>query len=59
MRMEDAETSEEDEDIDSQDCNVPIDHGHLARNCSIKIIMSAVKPSHLRQHGHEVAPSVY
>ena len=34
--MEDAGTSEED-DTDSQDCNIPIDHGHLARNCSIKI----------------------
>ena len=35
--MEDAGTSEEDDDIDSQDSNIPIDHGHLARNCSIKI----------------------
>ena len=35
--MEDAETSEEDDNIDSQDSNIPIDHGHLARNCSIKI----------------------
>ena len=34
--MEVAGTSEED-DIDSQDSNTPIDHGHLARNCSIKI----------------------
>ena len=34
--MEDAGTSEED-NIDSQDSNTPIDHGHLARNCSIKI----------------------
>ena len=34
--MEDAGTSEED-DIDSQDSNTPIDHGHLARNFSIKI----------------------
>ena len=34
--MEDAGTPEED-DIDSQDSNTPIDHGHLARNCSIKI----------------------
>ena len=34
--MEDAGTSEED-DIDSQDSNTPIDHGHLARNFLIKI----------------------
>ena len=38
-RMEDAGTSEEDHDIDSQDPNTPIDHGHLARNCSIKILL--------------------
>ena len=37
--MEDAGTLEED-DIDSQDSNIPIDHCHLARNFSIKIIMS-------------------
>ena len=37
LRMEDAGTSEED-DIDSQDSNTPIDHGHLARNCLIKIM---------------------
>ena len=43
LRMEDAGTSEE--DIDSQDSNTPIDHGHLARNCSIKIITPAVKAS--------------
>ena len=42
--MEDAGTSEED-DIDSQDSNTPIDHVHLARNCSIKIITLAVKAS--------------
>ena len=42
--MEDAGTSEE-EDIDSQDSNTPIDHGHLAWNCSIKIITPAVKAS--------------
>ena len=36
LRMEDAGTSEED-DIDSQDSNTPIDHGHLARNCFINI----------------------
>ena len=36
LRMEDAGTSEED-DIESQDSNTPIDHGYLARNCSIKI----------------------
>ena len=44
LRIEDAGTSEED-DIDSQDSNTPIDHGHLARNCSIKIIKPAVKGS--------------
>ena len=33
--MEDAGTSEE-EDTDSQDSNVPIDHGHVARNYLIK-----------------------
>ena len=33
--MKDAGTSEEDDDIDSQDSNTPIDHGHLARNCLI------------------------
>ena len=43
--MENAGTSEEDEGIDSQDSNTPIDHGHLARNCSIKIITPAVKAS--------------
>ena len=43
--MEDAGTLEEDDDIDSQDSNTPIDHGHLARNCSIKIITPAVKAS--------------
>ena len=42
LRIEDARTSEED-DIDSQDSNIPIDHGHLARNCSIKIITPALK----------------
>ena len=42
LRMEDATTSEED-NIDSQDSNIPIDHGHLARNCSIKTITPAVK----------------
>ena len=36
LRMEDVGTSEED-DIDSQDSNTT-DHGHLARNCSIKIL---------------------
>ena len=36
-------TSEE--DIVSQDSNKPIDHGHLARTCSIKIITPAVKAS--------------
>ena len=43
LRMEEAGTSEEDDDIDSQDSNTPIDHGHQARNCSIKIITPAVK----------------
>ena len=52
--MEDAGTSEEDNDIDSQDSNTPIYHGHLAWNCSIKIITPAVKAtviysSHARQ----------
>ena len=42
--MEDAGTSEE-VDIDSQDSNTPLDHGHLAQNCSIKIITPAVKAS--------------
>ena len=42
--MEDAGTSEDD-DIDSEDSNTSIDHGHLARNCSIKIITPAVKAS--------------
>ena len=45
LRMEDAGTSEEDDDIDSQDSNTPIDHGYLAQNCSIKIITPAVKAS--------------
>ena len=45
LGMEDAGTPEEDEDIDSQDSNMPIDHGHLARNFSIKIITPAVKAS--------------
>ena len=36
LRMEDAGTSEED-DIEGQDSNTPIEHGHLARNCTIKI----------------------
>ena len=45
LRMEDATTSEEDDDIDSHDSNIPIDHGHIARNCSIKIITPAVKAS--------------
>ena len=44
LRMEDAGTSEED-DIDSQDSNTLIDHGHLARNCSIKITTPALKAS--------------
>ena len=44
LRMEDAGTSEEN-DIDSQDSNTAIDHGHLARNCLIKITTPAVKAS--------------
>ena len=43
LRMEDAGTSEEDND--SQDSNTSIDHGHLAQNCLIKITMLAVKAS--------------
>ena len=42
LRMEDAVTSEE-EDTDSQDSNIPIDHDHLDRNCLIKITTPAVK----------------
>ena len=41
-RMEDIGTSEED-DVYSQDSNIPIDHGHLAQNCLIKIITPAMK----------------
>ena len=37
---EDAMTSDE-EDIESQDFDIPTDHGHLARNCLMKI-MSAL-----------------
>ena len=48
--MEDAGTSEED-DINSQDSNTPTDHGHLARNCSIKIITLAVKPLVISKKG--------
>ena len=55
--MEDAGTLEEDDDIDSQDSNIPIDHGHLARNCSIKIITPAVKASVI-YHG-VLAPSTH
>ena len=41
--MEDVGTWEEYDDIDSQDSNTQIDHGHLARNCSIKnILMTGV-----------------
>ena len=42
MGMEDSGTSEEDY-IESQDSNIRTDHGHLARNCSIKTITPAVK----------------
>ena len=45
LRMEGAGISKEEDDIDSQDSNTPIDHGHLARNCLIKIITPAVKAS--------------
>ena len=49
--MEDAGTSEED-DIDSQDSNTPIDHGHLAWKCLInkyrKFILATLK-HHLYQ----------
>ena len=44
--MEDAGTSEED-DIDSQDSNIPTDHSHLAWNCLLKIIMPAVQKATL------------
>ena len=40
--MKDVRTSEED-DTDNQDSNIPLDHGHLARNYSIKIITPPVK----------------
>ena len=40
--MEAAVTSEE-EDPNSQDFNIPIDHGHLAWNCLTKFITPAVK----------------
>ena len=36
---------EGDDNIDSQDSNTLIDHGHLAWNCSVKIITLAVKAS--------------
>ena len=35
LRMEDARSSEE--NTDSQDFNIPIDHSYLAQNCLIKI----------------------
>ena len=45
--MEDAVASEE-EDTNSLDFNIPTDHGHLAQNCLIKIILTAMKTlSHL------------
>ena len=44
LRMEDAGTSEE-EDTDFKNSNIPIDHGHLARYCLIKIIMPGVEAS--------------
>ena len=42
MRMKDAGTSEE-EDAESEDFNIPTDHGHLDRNCLMKIITVTVK----------------
>ena len=44
-RNVEGKESEENNDIDNQDSNTPIDHGHLARNCSIKIMTPAVKTS--------------
>ena len=38
LRMEDAVTSEE-EDADSQNFNIPMDHGHLARNYLMKKVV--------------------
>ena len=43
LRMKNAGTSEEGDDIDSQDSNMTIDHGHLARNCSIEIRISCLR----------------
>ena len=40
--MEDTVISEE-EDADSKNFSISIDHGHLARNYLMKIIMPAVK----------------
>ena len=37
----------EGEDTDSQDFNIPADHGHLAWNCLLKIIMPAVQKATL------------
>ena len=51
--MEDAGTSEED-DIDSQDSNSPIEHGHLARNCSIKIMLSIYKIWNIQYKNSEI-----
>ena len=42
LRTEDAGISEE-EDTNSQDFNIPKDHGHLAWNCVINIITLAMK----------------
>ena len=36
LRMEDGGTLKE-QNTNSQDSNIPIDHGHLAQNCLIKI----------------------
>ena len=54
--MEDAGTSEED-DIDSQDSNTSIDHGHLAQNCSFfnsvtNFIVNSLKDKNNRKLGY-------
>ena len=49
--MEDAGTSKKD-DIDSQDSNTSIDHGHLARNCSIKITILTLARQSFKRRGH-------
>ena len=42
LRMEDTRILKE-KDTDSQDSNIPIDHGHLAQSCLIKIVTLAMK----------------